>query len=190
MARVISDAGPLIALAKVDSLFIQRDLFSRLRIPEAVWLECREKAGEDSRRIEQAANDGWLDVVSVAARRPLPPSLGSGEGEAIQLALETEQALLIMDDRVARREAMRQGLDYIGTARMLHLAERRSLIDNAEVVVQRMAECGYRISPLLLQQLKAQTSDETSSPHKSDVQRQRPASTRKTGPVSPVVGAA
>ena len=45
MAIVISDAGPLIALAKVDSLFIPRDLFSRLRIPEAVWLECRKQAG-------------------------------------------------------------------------------------------------------------------------------------------------
>ena len=161
MARVISDAGPLIALAKVDSLFIPRGLFSTLRIPEAVWLECRDKAGEDSRRIEQAANEGWLDVVSVPAGRPLPPTLGSGESEAIQLALDTENALLIMDDRLARREAMRHGLSYIGTARMLHLAEERSLIDNAEVVVQRMAECGYRISPLLLQQLKGRHGPNT-----------------------------
>lgn len=154
MAHVISDAGPLIAFAKVDSLFIPRDLFSRLRIPEAVWLECLRKAGEDSTRIEQAANEGWLDVVSVAAGQPLPPSLGDGESEAIHLALETGNALLIMDDRLARREAQRHGLSYIGTARMLHLAETRALIDSAEVVVQRMAECGYRISPLLLRHLK------------------------------------
>ena len=160
MARVISDAGPLIALAKADSLFIPRELFSCLWIPEAVWLECREKAGEDSRRIEQAANEGWLDVVSVATSRPLPASLGSGEVEAIQLALGTANALLIMDDRLARREAKRHGLNYIGTARVLHLAERRSIIDSAEDMVQRMAEYGYRISPLLLQQLKARTSDD------------------------------
>ena len=37
---------------------------------------------------------------------------------------------------------------------MLHLAETRSLIEDAAVAVQRMAECGYRISPLLVQQLK------------------------------------
>ena len=160
MARVISDAGPLIALAKADSLFIPRELFSRLWIPVAVWLECRQRAGEDNRRIEQAANEGWLDVVSVAASRPLPPSLGSGEIEAIQLALETANALLIMDDRLARREALRHGLNYIGTARVLHLAERRSIIDSAEDVVHRMAEGGYRISPLLLQQLKERNSDD------------------------------
>ena len=148
MARVISDAGPLIALAKADSLFVPRDLFTRIRIPEAVWLECVQKTGADSRRIEQAASEGWLNVVSVATMRN-PPSLGIGETEAIQLALETEKALLIMDDRLARREATRCGLDYIGIVRMLHLAEQRSIVDNAEATIQRMAECGYRISPLM-----------------------------------------
>ena len=157
MAEIISDAGPLIALAKVDSLFIPKDLFSRLRIPEAVWSECKEKEGEDSRRIEQAVNEGWVDVVSVTEGLCLPPSLGRGEVEAIQLALETENALVIMDDRLARRAAMQHGLNYIGTVRMLHLAERRSIIENAEIMIQRMAKCGYRISPLLLQQLRLQT---------------------------------
>ena len=154
MAVVVSDAGPLIALAGIDSLFIARQLFSRLLIPEAVWLECREKPGEDRRRIEQAADEEWLDVVSVTVRQPFPRSLGRGEVESIQLALEFTPALLIMDDRLARREAMRRGLDYIGTARVLHLAEQRSLIDDAEGRLQRMAEGGYRISPRILQQLK------------------------------------
>ena len=179
MARVISDAGPLIALAKADSLFVPRDLFSRIRIPEAVWLECVQKTGADSRRIEQAASEGWLNVVSVATKRSHPPSLGIGEVEAIQLALETEKALLIMDDRLARREATRRGLDYIGTVRMLHLAEQRSIVDNAEATIQRMAECGYRISPLILRQLRAQTSGDAPHSDKPAVRRQRPAPPRR-----------
>ena len=157
MAQVISDAGPLIALAKVEALFIPRELFSHLWIPRAVWLECREKAGEDSRRIEQAAHEGWVEVVSVAEVLCLPPSLGRGEAQAIQLALEAENALVIMDDRLARRAAMQHGLDYIGTVRMLHLAEQRAIIDSAEDMIQRMAAHGYRISPLLLQQTRLQT---------------------------------
>ena len=179
MARVISDAGPLIAHAKVDSLFVPRDLFSRIRFPEAVWLESVQKTGADSRRIEQAAGEGWLNVVSVATGQSHSPSLGDGEIEAIQLALETEKALLIMDDRLARREATRCGLDYIGTVRMLHLAERRSIVDNAEATIQRMAECGYRISPLLLRQLRAQTSGDAPHSDKPTVRRQRPAPPRR-----------
>ena len=179
MARVISDAGPLIALAKVDALFVPRDLFSRIRIPEAVWLECVQKTGADSRRIEQAASEGWLNVVSVATGQSHSPSLGDGEIEAIQLALETEKALLIMDDRLARREATRRGLDYIGTVCMLHLAEQSSIVDNAEATIQRMAECGYRISPLILRQLRAQTSGDASRSDKPTVRRQRPAPHRR-----------
>ena len=176
MARVISDTGPLIALAKVDSLFIPKELFSGIRIPEAVWFECRRKAGEDSRRIERAANEGWLEVVSLTATRWFSPSLGNGEIEAMQLALETKKAMLLMDDRLARREAMRHGLDYIGTVRMLNLAQHRSIIDSAEATIRRMADCGYRISPLLLKQLKAQRSGDVSSPREPFVRRQRPPS--------------
>ena len=168
MAVVVSDAGPLIALAKVDALFVARRLFARLQIPEAVWSECRGKPGDDSRRIEQAERDGWLRVVRLtteATRKRFPPSLGRGEIEALQLAMETRPSLLIVDDRLARRQALQVGLDYIGTVRMLLLAERRSLIDDAETVVQRMTANGYRISPRVLQQLKAR---DTPAAQKSD----------------------
>ena len=157
MAFVISDAGPLIALAKVDSLFVAQALFSRIRIPGAVWSECLQKPGEDSRRIEQAVRDGWISLVSVhadPASRRFSPSLGNGEREAIQLALEAAGSLLIMDDRLARRQARRWGLAFIGTARMLLLAEQRSVIEDAEAVVQRLTAAGYRIPPRILQELR------------------------------------
>ena len=158
MAVVISDTGPLIALAKVDSLFVPRALFSRLRIPEAVLHECVRKPGSDARRIERAVRDGWIGVVPVDLE-PAGPRfslrLGSGETEAIQLALQTAQSLLIVDDRLARRQAKRYGLDHIGTVRLLLLAEQRSVIDDAEAVIRRMAASGYRISPRILRQLQA-----------------------------------
>ena len=158
MAVVVSDTGPLIALAKVDALFVARRLFTRLQIPQAVWSECRGKPGEDSRRIERAVRDGWLRVVELtagAARRQLPARLGRGEVEALQLAMETRSSLLIVDDRRARRQAQQLRLNYIGTARMLMLAEQRSLIDDAETVIHRMKANGYHVAPRVLRQLKA-----------------------------------
>ena len=134
-------------------------LFSRIRIPEAVERECSRKPGDDSRRIEEAVRDGWIGVVHVDLERTglsLSSSLGRGEAEAIQLAEETPQSLLILDDRVARRQALRRGLAFIGTVRLLWLAEQRGVIDDAEVIIQRMIGVGYRISPRILQQLKAQ----------------------------------
>ena len=158
MAAVIGHTGPLIALARIDSLFIPRILFSRIRIPETVGRECRQKSGKDSRRIEEAVQDGWISIVRVNLERadlPLSSSLGRGETEAIQLAVETPQSLLILDDRLARRQALRRGLAFIGTVRLLWLAEQRRVIDDAEAIVQRMTADGYRISPRILQQLKA-----------------------------------
>ena len=154
MAVVIIDAGPLIALAKADLLFVPQRLFSRCRIPKAVWSECRRKQGEDSRRIERAVEEGWLRVKPAMSTGHYPPSLGRGEIEAMQLAVETGQALLVLDDRLARREAKRRRLDYIGTARMLLLAEHESIIDDAEAVTRRMSEHGYRISPSVVQRLR------------------------------------
>ena len=87
-----------------------------------------------------------------------PRSLGRGEIEAIQLALDAGSALLIMDDRLARREALRRGLDYMGTAGLLHLAEQRSVVDDAGRLLRRMATAGYRISPELLNQLRSRSS--------------------------------
>lgn len=134
-------------------------LFSRIRIPEAVERECSQKPGDDSRRIEEAVRDGWISVVHVDLERTglsLSSSLGRGEAEAIQLAGETPQSLLLLDDRVARRQALRRGLAFMGTVRLLWLAEQRRVIDDAEVIIQRMIGAGYRISPRILQQLKAQ----------------------------------
>ena len=133
-------------------------LFSRIRIPEAVERECRRKPGDDRHRIEEAVQDGWISVVHVDLERSgltLSSSLGRGEAEAIQLADETPQSLLVLDDRVARRQALRRGLAFVGTVRLLWLAEQRQLIEDAEVIVQRMVAAGYRISPRILNQLKA-----------------------------------
>jgi len=156
MAIVISDAGPLIALARIDALFILQKLFTHIQIPEAVYHECIAKKGVDSQRIKQAIETGWIQRITVAILQPFPVSLGKGEIEAMQLALENTQSLLIMDDRLARRHAMTLALNYIGIVRVLYLAEQKSLIDNAEVLVQQMADTGYRVSVELLRKLKTE----------------------------------
>lgn len=155
MAVVVVDSGPLIALAKTDTLGVLRDLFGRCWLPEAVRVECFAREGADARRIGQALEAGWLLVrAAPASSSSYPPSLGAGEVEAVRLGESIEDALLIVDDRLARREAHRRQVAYMGTARVLLLAEQRGLIDNLDPVVERMAAHGYRISPSILQDLR------------------------------------
>jgi len=158
MARVvIADAGPLIAFAGIDALFILRTLFSEVWMTESVKDESLVNTGLDAQRIEAPIKDGWWVVIPRARQSPpLTPSLGSGESDSIRLALEDpEHSLLIMDDRLARRYALRKGLNIVGSVRLLDLAEQRGLIGSAEHCIQAMADFGYRVSHDILKEIRS-----------------------------------
>jgi predicted nucleic acid-binding protein len=155
---VVADAGPLIAFAAADLLAVLRALFGVLTTPESVRAECIAKPGADAERIVSAITDGWLRVEAVRDHsETLPTSLGRGEADAIRLALHRpEETLLILDDRIARRHALKRGLSIVGTVRLLDLAERRGLIDDAPACIERMAAHGYRIAPDLLARIRSE----------------------------------
>ena len=154
MARVvIADAGPLIAFAGIDALAVLQKLFSEINITRD---ECVAKPGADSQRIEAAIDEGWLitSTPDVAAE-PLSPSLGAGESDSIRFALQTaEESLLNVDDRLARRFALKQGINIVGIVRLLDLAERHGLIKSAELSIAEMTAIGYRVSVELLKQIR------------------------------------
>lgn len=150
MAVVVSDAGPLIALARVDALQVLRKLFGQVLIPEAVRNECCARPGIDTDRITTALGQQWLLATPVGMPEGRTAQLGTGERQALALAQAHPSALLLMDDRLARREAARLGLPFVGTVRVLWIAEQRGLIPSAEQMVSRMSASGYRISIDLL----------------------------------------
>jgi len=125
---------------------------------KSVRNECLAKPGDDSQRISLAIEAGWLKVATEAREeQPLSPSLGIGESDSIRFALqEPEGSLLIMDDRLARRYALKQGLNIVGTVRLLDLAERQGKTDSAEQRINEMAECGYRVSVDLLKKIRSE----------------------------------
>ncbi len=156
MARIVlTDAGPLIALARLDALFILARLFGRVVAPAAVVDECKAKETEDSRRINTAIQTGWIKIEVPTMPLPeMPRSLGEGEKQVIALAQTHPQSLLILDDRLARKHAARLGLAFLGTARLLNFAERQGLIDSAELSVEALRQSGYRISPDVLEHIR------------------------------------
>jgi len=153
---VIADAGPLIALAKADLLNLLQQLFGRVHLPPAVQQECTAKDNADARKITQAIASSVLVVEIIAAEDcpPLPRSLGEGEKQAIGLALRYEKPLLIMDDRLARKQARKYRIDFIGTARLLALAEKKGHLPSTEEAIETMRANGYRISLDLLTEIR------------------------------------
>lgn len=159
MAVIISDTGPLLALAGVGQLSMLQVLFRQVLIPTAVWQECQAQSDGAALAIAQAQQQGWLVVKTAAPPQDFPVCLGDGEQEAMQLAAEYPTPLLIMDDRLARREALQRRLTFVGTAKILWVAQQRGVITDAVSVLDAMAANGYYLSRQLLEQASQTATD-------------------------------
>ncbi len=91
----------------------------------------------------------WLTIRSVRDRTlmPLVTNLGDGEIEVLALGLETPEALLILDDRRARRQALALGLQVSGTLGILLLAKERGVLEAVTPVMDRLEALGFRLGP-------------------------------------------
>ena len=130
MARlVLTDASPLIGLDRVDGVPWLRRLFGRVEITHPVWLELGG-AEEAEPSITGAIEEGWLVRRRAApVRPPAPPHLGHGQWSTIRAAAAHRgESLVLLDDRLARRQARAEGLRIIGTAAVIAMAQRRGLV--------------------------------------------------------------
>jgi predicted nucleic acid-binding protein len=158
---VVADAGPLIALARIDLLH----LFARLRIavylPPTVEQECaRDLAKPGARGIRAAIDDGSLLIKAASqfANLTLPAAMGAGEAEAIRLALELE-AVVLLDDQLARKAANRAGLAVIGVSGLLLVAKQKKVIPQVGPYLKHLCTSGYRLSNRLVDEVLAKAGE-------------------------------
>lgn len=148
---IVSDAGPLIALAKTKKLDILRSLFEKVKIPPSVFDELKissSRAGADEfkKAIEMTR---WIEVSNpLNVPEALSNSLDLGEAEAIILA-KTEGLVLLVDERRGRRIAKKEKVRITGTGAVLIAAQKRGIIEHVSPVINELMKCGYRISESL-----------------------------------------
>jgi predicted nucleic acid-binding protein len=137
--KVVSDAGPLMALAKVGRLDLLFQVFPRIWTPPAVYEELIT-AGLRLGAPDALLLEGCYRSEHIAVRTPraMPAEeervLGSGEAQSIRLALEEQAEWLLIDDFDARRAASDQlkaaGLEtrVTGTLGVIVMTYQRRLI--------------------------------------------------------------
>jgi predicted nucleic acid-binding protein len=119
--KLVSNASPLIFLAKIDLIELLQHCFHQTLVPPAVVAE----VGSDLPGfIEQRP----LSDLGVAYVNGAIGSLHRGELEAMMLAREQKIDQVAMDDRSARRRAGAMGLQPIGTLGLLVLFQQRGLL--------------------------------------------------------------
>ena len=140
MARlVLSDASPLIGLARVDGFDWLHQLFGTVEVTPAVAGELTAVLSVEP-VIVAGLESEWLKVRLVEASGPGRPShLGHGEWSTILAALDYQGSVLVlMDDRLGRREAKGLGITVAGTAAVIAMAARRRLIPSARSVFEQL----------------------------------------------------
>ncbi len=143
---MISDAAPLIFLSKIGKLDLLQKLFKEIIIPPAVKTEVLVDGKLGYTIIKEAVDQHWIKIKS--PRQKLELSLGSGESEAISLAKETNDTLLL-DDAYAIRAAKVYQVETMRTTTVLFLACHKKLITPPELLqsIQDLMKAGYYIRP-------------------------------------------
>jgi uncharacterized protein len=151
MAEVVSNTGPIIALANIGQLDLLRRLFNRIIIPPAVRDEV-----EDEISLAALQSASWIRIQSVNDRLAaglLREELDAGESEAIILAGELSASLLLLDERAATRKARSIGLQTIGTLGVLLMAKTRKMISDVETPLDDLRRTGFYMSEALYRQI-------------------------------------
>lgn len=158
---VVSNASPLITLAKVDQFDLLEKLFGRVVIPQAVYLEVAlHSTGKSGARETDMAN--WIEVREAGdelAVAVLRETLGAGESEAIVLAQTTGATLVLLDDALARRKAERVGLVAMGTLGVLLLAKQTGLIEAVKPLLDALRQTDFRVSARVLDEVTARAGE-------------------------------
>lgn len=157
---IVCDTGPLIALSLIDQLEILPKLYDRPLVPRAVLAEVTAGGG-DRPGTHAILSAEWLQVVEDVAPEPLlAAELGSGEAAVIATAYELRARLALLDERKARRVAVRvYGLRVKGSAGVLVAAKRAGLVTEVRPLLEALVTKGYYLSPRLVERATSEAGE-------------------------------
>jgi uncharacterized protein len=150
-AVIVADAGPLIALAKIEQLPLLNLLFSAINIPQTVFNEtCADTKRADASAIRTFANaHATLHADREdAITAQLKMELDAGEAQAIALA-QSLRCTLLIDDLLGRTVARRRGVPIVGVIGVLLQAKRMGHLTHVRPQLEALNAAHYRISTAL-----------------------------------------
>ena len=156
----VTNASPLIVLAKINQFSLLPQLFTEIIIPDAVWQEIViHGAGRPATNaVIQAERQGWLqrrvaqDKLAVSI---LQTRLGAGESEAIVLAQQCQATWVLLDDDLARTQAHRLQLAVKGTVGILLAGYYAGIVKDLKKSLDELRAHNFRLSDTIYQSVLA-----------------------------------
>ncbi len=141
---VISDTSCLIALIALDRI-------NQLKIFQKVFitiLTTPEVQSEFGRQLPL-----WIQIHNandVNKKKELERLVDKGEASAIALALETQNSVLIIDEKKGRKLAKGLQLEIVGTLKVLLLAKQKRVIAKIFLLIVKLEQQNFRFNKTLL----------------------------------------
>jgi len=151
---VVSDTTAISGLIQVGRVELLRQMFGEVHVPAAV---------RDELLHSHHALPAFLQIDTVADRLEvarLEHELDLGEAEAIVLAKELRADVLLMDEKIGRRVAQREGVPIIGLMGILVAGKQRGFVPSVRVVVGELeSKAGFRVSTRVKQMVFNQAGE-------------------------------
>jgi predicted nucleic acid-binding protein len=133
---IISDTSCFIVLSKIGQMELLKELFGAVITTPEIAAEFAETLPE------------WVKIVSVQDKQKqqlFEFQVDNGEASAMALALEVENALVIIDDYKARKLAKNLNINYTGTIGLIISAKRKGIISDVKPLLEKIKETNFRL---------------------------------------------
>ena len=156
---VVADAGPLIALSRIDRLALLNDVYGPIIVPSAVFSELRVDSDRPGARVlsgafaQGAIESRPLGTGSEDELARMSRVLDPGEASAILLAEQLRARFLLIDERRGRQIARARGISVVGVAGVLLVAKRSGLLESVGMALAELSRHRYRLSDALVQEV-------------------------------------
>jgi predicted nucleic acid-binding protein len=139
-ATIISDTSCLILLTNAGKLHFLEQLFDKIyitpiiaaeyKLPIPKWIEVRQPSQVEFEKFKAILYD-------------------EGESSAFALQYEIPEAILVLDDKDARKLAIKLSLKFMGTLGIIKLLKEKKFIGSGKEMLDDMKKGGMRLSPEL-----------------------------------------
>ncbi|MGB8217058.1 MAG: DUF3368 domain-containing protein [Candidatus Methanoperedens sp.] len=154
---VVSDASPLLLLAKIGKLDLLKELYQEIVIPLQVRNEVVENNDKASSLILSGIENGWIkqkDEEISPEIKSLGEKLGLHKGEtaALSVAKRLDIKEILADDKLARIAARILGLKAIGCLGVMMKAYENGIVTRSDAIdsIQKLVKAGLWVSPEVL----------------------------------------
>lgn len=151
---VVTDTGPLLALARIDRIPLLATLFDQCWVTQSVVDECLAKPEHmDAIRVQQALDQAILVCVPDPEPRKSLQALDAGERTAIELAIR-QQCSALIDEKKGRKLAQEHGITIVGTVGVLLLAHHHGLLPDLGSTLLSLQKVYYLSDQLIRQAIE------------------------------------